>query len=233
MVGAGGRPVLRRRLLFAPLIAPVRRRPAVADRPLKAALGAAPLRHRRSRPRRPEPGRCSARRSRCAWASSPSCCRCCTGTRSACIAGYLGGWVDGLFMRGMDIVLAFPSTLTGDRHRRHARTGPGDGAGRHRHRQHPDLCAPGALDGPVAQRARLRPGRALPGRVQAAASSAGTSCPIRSSPLIVQATLGIATAIIEAAGARLSGPGRPAARARMGPDADQRPRLSDRTRRGR
>src|SRR5438874_12052780 len=34
-----------------------------------------------------------------------------TGATLGLIAGYAGGWLDGLFMRGMDIVLAFPSTL--------------------------------------------------------------------------------------------------------------------------
>jgi len=33
------------------------------------------------------------------------------GTTLGLIAGYSGGWLDGIFMRGMDIVLAFPSTL--------------------------------------------------------------------------------------------------------------------------
>src|SRR5207244_9428936 len=33
------------------------------------------------------------------------------GSTLGLVAGYAGGWLDGLFMRGMDIVLAFPSTL--------------------------------------------------------------------------------------------------------------------------
>ena len=34
-----------------------------------------------------------------------------TGSVLGLVAGYAGGWLDGLFMRGMDIVLAFPTTL--------------------------------------------------------------------------------------------------------------------------
>jgi peptide/nickel transport system permease protein len=113
-------------------------------------------------------------------------------------AGYLGGWVDGLFMRSMDIVLAFPSTLLAIGIV--AMRGPSlDMA----------LVAIGIVNIPIY--ARLARSMALSVRerdyVHAARAlgAPGYSIVLRhilpnsATALIVQATLGIATAIIEAA----------------------------------
>lgn len=114
------------------------------------------------------------------------------------IAGYAGGPLDGLFMRGMDIVLAFPSTLMAIGIV--AMHGPGlDMA----------LVAIGIVNIPTY--ARLARSMAISLRERdyvLAARCLGADgfrqifrhiLPNATSPLIVQATLGIATAIIEAA----------------------------------
>jgi peptide/nickel transport system permease protein len=122
-----------------------------------------------------------------------------TGATLGLIAGYTGGWLDGLFMRGMDIVLAFPSTLMAIGIV--AMRGPG---------LEMALVAIGIVNIPTY--ARLARAMAISLREREfvlAARCLGAGGPrlIRQhilpnslSPLIVQATLGIATAIIEAAG---------------------------------
>jgi peptide/nickel transport system permease protein len=122
-----------------------------------------------------------------------------TGSTLGLIAGYAGGWLDGLFMRGMDIVLAFPSTLMAIGIV--AMRGPG---------LEMALVAIGIVNIPTY--ARLARSMALSLREREfvlAARCLGASggrqigrhiLPNALSPLIVQATLGIATAIIEAAG---------------------------------
>jgi peptide/nickel transport system permease protein len=122
-----------------------------------------------------------------------------TGGTLGLIAGYTGGWLDGLFMRGMDIVLAFPSTLMAIGIV--AMRGPG---------LEMALIAIGIVNIPTY--ARLARSMAISLRerdyvVAARALGAGGTrqiarhiLPNAMSPLIVQATLGIATAIIEAAG---------------------------------
>jgi peptide/nickel transport system permease protein len=113
-------------------------------------------------------------------------------------AGYLGGWVDGIFMRGMDIVLAFPSTLLAIGIV--AMRGPG---------LEMALVAISIVNIPIY--ARLSRSMALSIKEREyvlAAQCLGWSglriigrhiLPNSLTPLIVQATLGIATAIIEAA----------------------------------
>jgi peptide/nickel transport system permease protein len=120
------------------------------------------------------------------------------GTLVGLSAGYLGGWLDGLFMRGMDIVLAFPSTLLAIGIV--AMRGPSlDMA----------LLAIGIVNIPIY--ARLARSMALSVKereyVQAARCLGASGprivashiLPNSMTALIVQATLGIATAIIEAA----------------------------------
>jgi peptide/nickel transport system permease protein len=121
-----------------------------------------------------------------------------TGSLIGLQAGFLGGWVDGIFMRGMDIVLAFPSTLLAIGIV--AMRGPSlDMA----------LVAIGIVNIPVY--ARLARSMALSVKereyVQAARCLGASGprivfshiLPNSMTALIVQATLGIATAIIEAA----------------------------------
>jgi peptide/nickel transport system permease protein len=122
-----------------------------------------------------------------------------TGSVLGLVAGYAGGWLDGLFMRGMDIVLAFPATLMAIGIV--AMRGPG---------LEMALVAIGIVNIPTY--ARLARSMALSLRerdfVIAARCLGATGprlvglhiLPNALSPLIVQATLGIATAIIEAAG---------------------------------
>jgi len=122
-----------------------------------------------------------------------------TGSLLGLVAGYAGGWLDGLFMRGMDIVLAFPSTLMAIGIV--AMRGPG---------LEMALVAIGIVNIPTY--ARLSRSMALSLRERdyvIAARCLGANgprvvgmhiLPNALSPLIVQATLGIATAIIEAAG---------------------------------
>ena len=122
-----------------------------------------------------------------------------TGSVLGLVAGYAGGWLDGLFMRGMDIVLAFPATLMAIGIV--AMRGPG---------LEMALVAIGIVNIPTY--ARLARSMALSLRERdfvIAARCLGASgprlvglhiLPNSLSPLIVQATLGIATAIIEAAG---------------------------------
>jgi peptide/nickel transport system permease protein len=115
------------------------------------------------------------------------------------IAGFTGGWLDGLFMRGMDIVLAFPATLMAIGIV--AMRGPG---------LEMALVAIGIVNIPTY--ARLSRSMAISLREREyvlAARCLGASnsrqirlhiLPNATSPLIVQGTLGIATAIVEAAG---------------------------------
>src|ERR1700686_2658700 len=122
-----------------------------------------------------------------------------TGSVLGLVAGYSGGWLDGLFMRGMDIVLAFPATLMAIGIV--AMRGPG---------LEMALVAIGIVNIPTY--ARLSRSMAITLRERdfvIAARCLGASgprlvgkhiLPNSLSPLIVQATLGIATAIIEAAG---------------------------------
>ena len=121
------------------------------------------------------------------------------GSSLGLIAGYAGGWLDGAFMRGMDVVLAFPSTLMAIGIV--AMRGPG---------LEMALVAIGIVNIPTY--ARLSRAMAISLRerefvLAARALGAGAPrmiglhiLPNAISPLIVQATLGIATAIIEAAG---------------------------------
>jgi peptide/nickel transport system permease protein len=122
-----------------------------------------------------------------------------TGSVLGLVAGYAGGWLDGLFMRGMDIVLAFPATLMAIGIV--AMRGPG---------LEMALVAIGIVNIPTY--ARLSRSMAISLRERdfvTAARCLGANgprlvglhiLPNALSPLIVQATLGIATAIIEAAG---------------------------------
>jgi peptide/nickel transport system permease protein len=122
-----------------------------------------------------------------------------TGSVLGLVAGYAGGWLDGLFMRFMDIVLAFPSTLMAIGIV--AMRGPG---------LEMALVAIGIVNIPTY--ARLARSMAISLRERdfvVAARCLGANgprlvgmhiLPNSLSPLIVQATLGIATAIIEAAG---------------------------------
>ncbi|HIC88956.1 MAG TPA: ABC transporter permease [Anaerolineae bacterium] len=120
------------------------------------------------------------------------------GTAIGLTAGQLGGWVDSLLMRTMDIVLAFPSTLLAIAIV--AMRGPGLGN---------TMLAVGIVGIPIY--ARLARSMALQIREQefvVAARSIGVGetrilirhlLPNSLSPLIVQATLGIGTAVLEAA----------------------------------
>jgi len=122
-----------------------------------------------------------------------------TGTTLGLLAGYLGGWIDGVFMRGMDIVLAFPSTLLAIGIV--AMRGPS---------LEMALVAIGIVNIPVYARLARSMALAVKEREYVmAARCLGVPArriigrhilPNALTPLIVQATLGIATAIIEAAG---------------------------------
>ncbi len=120
------------------------------------------------------------------------------GTTIGLLAGYAGGWPDGLFMRTMDVVLAFPSTLLAIGIV--AMRGPSlDMA----------MIAIGIVTIPIYARLARSMALTLKEReyVMAARCLGASSARIVSrhvlpnalSPLIVQATLGIATAIVEAA----------------------------------
>jgi peptide/nickel transport system permease protein len=120
------------------------------------------------------------------------------GSTLGLIAGYTGRWIDGLFMRSMDIVLAFPSTLLAIGIV--AMRGPSlDMA----------LIAIGIVNIPIYARLARSMALSLKEReyVMAARCLGARGpriigrhvLPNALSPLIVQATLGIATAIIEAA----------------------------------
>jgi peptide/nickel transport system permease protein len=120
------------------------------------------------------------------------------GSTLGLIAGYIGGWIDGLFMRGMDIVLAFPSTLLAIGIV--AMRGPS---------LEMALVAIGVVNIPIYARLVRAMALSLKEREYVtAARCLGARAPRiigrhvlpnALSPLIVQATLGIATAIIEAA----------------------------------
>jgi peptide/nickel transport system permease protein len=122
-----------------------------------------------------------------------------SGSTLGLVAGYAGGWLDGLFMRGMDIVLAFPSTLMAIGIV--AMRGPS---------LEMALVAIGIVNIPTYARLARSMAISLKEREYVLAArclGAGGPRLIRRhilpnalSPLIVQATLGIATAIIEAAG---------------------------------
>jgi peptide/nickel transport system permease protein len=121
-----------------------------------------------------------------------------TGGALGLVAGYAGGWLDGLFMRLMDIVLAFPSTLMAIGIV--AMRGPG---------LEMALVAIGIVNIPTYARLARSMALSLKEREYVLAARAlGVAgprmigrhiLPNALSPLIVQATLGIATAIIEAA----------------------------------
>lgn len=120
------------------------------------------------------------------------------GTTLGTLAGYLGGWPDGLLMRMMDVILAFPSTLLAIAIV--AMRGPG---------LFNTMLAVGIVSIPIY--ARLVRSMVLTIKERdfvLAARSLGTPparillshiLPNSLSPIIVQGTLGIATAIIEAA----------------------------------
>jgi peptide/nickel transport system permease protein len=121
-----------------------------------------------------------------------------TGSALGLTAGYRGGWVDGLFMRGMDVMLAFPATLMAIGIV--AMRGPG---------LEMALVAIGIVNIPTYARLARSMTLSLKEREYVlAARCTGASgrrivslhiLPNALSPLIVQSTLGIATAIIEAA----------------------------------
>ncbi len=120
------------------------------------------------------------------------------GATTGLVAGYLGGWVDSLLMRLMDIMLAFPSLLLAIAIV--AMRGPGLENG---------MIAIGVVGIPVY--ARLARSMAISIREQeyvTAARSIGAGhwrilgshvLPNSLAPLIVQSTLGLGTAVIETA----------------------------------
>jgi peptide/nickel transport system permease protein len=120
------------------------------------------------------------------------------GTVLGALAGYTGGWVDNIIMRFMDVLLAFPSLLLAIA----IVTVLGPGLIN-------ALLAIGIVSIPayarvvrasvlsVREMEYVSATRALGGRHDGISSS-GASCPTRS-PLIVQGTLGIASAILDAA----------------------------------
>ena len=120
------------------------------------------------------------------------------GSTVGLMAGYLGGWTDGVFMRVMDVVLAFPSTLLAIGIV--AMRGPSlDMA----------MVAIGIVNIPIYARLARSMALTLKEREYVlAARCLGAPggrivtrhiLPNALSPLIVQATLGVATAIVEAA----------------------------------
>ncbi len=120
------------------------------------------------------------------------------GSTLGLVAGYSGGWLDGLFMRSMDVVLAFPTTLMAIGIV--AMRGPG---------LEMALVAIGIVNIPTYARLARSMALSLKEREYVLAArclgASGTRIigahvlPNALSPLIVQSTLGIATAIIEAA----------------------------------
>ena len=138
------------------------------------------------------------------------------------IAGYAGGFVDTMIMRCMDIMLAIPGLLLGDRDRGHARA-----------RALADHGRGGVTNVPIF--ARLLRGSVLAQREQdfvLAARAVGVRrrailfshiLPNAISPVIVQGTLAMATAIIDVAGLGFLGLGpQDPGDAGVGHDADRR-----------
>jgi len=121
------------------------------------------------------------------------------GTLLGLVAGYLGGWPEGLVMRLMDIILAFPATLLAIGIV--AARGPG---------LFNTMLAIGVVNIPVYARVTRSSVLAIKEReFVTAARAVGVGggailfrhvLPNSLSPILVQGTLGIAIAIVEAAG---------------------------------
>ena len=115
---------------------------------------------------------------------------------SASLAGYCGGRVDGLVMRVMDAVLSFPPLVLAPGARRGAGRRAHRGAAGARGRLHAHLRPAHARSGAHDHGARLRRRGAGAGRIRLARSRLDTWCRTRSIPIIVQASLSVAFAIL-------------------------------------
>ncbi len=116
--------------------------------------------------------------------------------RSASIAGYFGGRVDDVIGRVMDVLLAFPGHPAGDCARRRARSEPGQRRPGAVGDRLGGLRAARARPGAEGARARVRAGRARAAAPARRASSLRHVIPATLPAVIVQATLGMAGAII-------------------------------------
>ena len=131
------------------------------------------------------------------------------------LAGYHGGWVDDLLMRIIDALYSFPALLLALAIT--AILGPGltNVMLGDRHRVHASVRQTGARPGAVGARARFRHGRARD-RAQPWRIMSVHIWPNVTAPIIVQASLQVAAAIVIEAGLSFSGAGRPAADAQLG-----------------
>ena len=121
------------------------------------------------------------------------------GTLLGLLAGFYGRW-----RRQRDHAMygrppGVPGTAAGHHHRHRARPRARERHHRHLPRVDTDLRPHRAGQRPVDPRAGLRRRRPRPGRVATAGSCGTGSSPTRLTPLVVQATLGIATAVLEVA----------------------------------
>ena len=123
------------------------------------------------------------------------------------LSGHLGGRVDLVLMRLVDVMYAFPNLLVRDP--RHVHAGRGPSQHLHRDRAHrlgrhrPADARPGARHpGEGVRRGRPRPRRGVPAR-----SSSVTSCPNALTPIVVAITFGIPQAIFTEAALSFIGVG--------------------------
>ncbi len=112
------------------------------------------------------------------------------------VSGYVGGFLDGLLMRITDALLACPVPHPGDRARGLSRAEPDQRDDRHRHLGDAGLHPPHPRPGAQRQGRGLCRGGARRRQPASAASCCATSCPTSCAPIMVQATLAIAAAII-------------------------------------
>ena len=82
-----------------------------ANRLLPAARGGPPARHRRARPRHPLAADLGHARQPCRSAFRATLIAAFFGSLIGLVAGYVGGRVDTLLMRGIDMLMAFPYIL--------------------------------------------------------------------------------------------------------------------------
>ncbi len=121
------------------------------------------------------------------------------GTLLGLAAGYFGGRVDSLIMRLMDMLLAFPAILLAIFITAILEPEPDQHHGGGRHRLHPALRADRARECALPQGAALRAGHRAIWAGGTCAFSARHILPNALPPIIVYATLGMGTAVLQAA----------------------------------